>query len=65
MLLLHKQINGRQVSIASHFEANDGHLTLRQFSSVHYREMISNSSQIYLKLEKKSPWSSSQEIKHY
>jgi hypothetical protein len=33
----------------------------RQFSSVYYREMISNSSQIYLKLEK-SPWSSSQEI---
>lgn len=26
MLLLHKQINGRQVSIASHFEANEGHL---------------------------------------
>jgi hypothetical protein len=34
MLLLHKQINGRQVSIASHFEANDGHLTLTLATSV-------------------------------
>jgi hypothetical protein len=34
MLLLRKQINGRQVSIASHFEANEGHLTLTLATSV-------------------------------